>query len=118
MIIKYPFWRMTYQNPKAVYACMNLFKTYCPREIQKQAICMEGDIGAELKKLCQIKNGKRRNSISISLDQSDRYFFQIPRFLCRYGCNPYARIAHTVRQPIQSYKRLESLEIHGKVCYT
>lgn len=23
-IIKYPFWQMTYQNPKAVYACVNL----------------------------------------------------------------------------------------------
>ena len=54
-IIKYPFWRMTYQNPKAVYACVNLSETYCPKEIQKRAICMEGDIGAELKKLCQIE---------------------------------------------------------------
>lgn len=32
VIIKYPFWRMTYQNPKAVYACVNLSEAYCPRE--------------------------------------------------------------------------------------
>ena len=44
-IIKYPFWRMTYQNTKAVYACINLSEAYCPKEIQKRAICMEGDIG-------------------------------------------------------------------------
>ena len=34
-IIKYPFWQMTYQNPKAVYACVNLSEAYCPKEIQK-----------------------------------------------------------------------------------
>lgn len=44
-IIKYPFWRMTAQNPKAVYACINLAKAYCPRRIEDRAICMDGDIG-------------------------------------------------------------------------
>ena len=44
-IIKYPFWRMTYQNPKAVYACVNLSEAYCPREIQRHAICIDKDIG-------------------------------------------------------------------------
>lgn len=23
-IIKYPFWQMTYENPRAVYSCVNL----------------------------------------------------------------------------------------------
>ncbi len=23
-MIQYPFWRMTYQNPRTVYACVNL----------------------------------------------------------------------------------------------
>ena len=44
VIIKYPFWRMTYQNAKATYACINLMEAYCPKEIQKQAICIGGDI--------------------------------------------------------------------------
>ena len=44
-IIKYPFWRMTYQNHKAIYACLNLSEAYRPNEIQKQAICIGGDIG-------------------------------------------------------------------------
>lgn len=44
-IIKYPFWRMTYQNSRAIYACINLSKVYCPRELQTQAICIDGDIG-------------------------------------------------------------------------
>ena len=48
-IIKYPFWKMTYENPKAVYVCMNLSEAYCPAEIKKQSICMEGDIGLILK---------------------------------------------------------------------
>ena len=48
VIIKYPFWKMTYQNPKAVYACVNLSKAYCPPEIRRQTICIEGDIGEVL----------------------------------------------------------------------
>lgn len=45
VIIKYPFWRMTYQNSKATYACINLSEACCPKEIQTQAICIDGDIG-------------------------------------------------------------------------
>jgi NAD-dependent SIR2 family protein deacetylase len=43
-IIKYPFWQMTSQNPKAVYACVNLGEALCPREIAQQSICINGDI--------------------------------------------------------------------------
>lgn len=50
-IIKYPFWRMTCQNPKAAYACVNLSEAYCPKEIQRQTICIEGDIGRTLNAL-------------------------------------------------------------------
>lgn len=49
VIIKYPFCRMTYQNPKAVYACVNRSEAYCPKEIQKRAICIGEDIGEILK---------------------------------------------------------------------
>lgn len=51
VIIKYPFWRMTWQNPRAAYACINLTEAYCPKEIAKRAICIEGDIGSVLKKV-------------------------------------------------------------------
>lgn len=44
-IIKYPFWRMTAENPRAVYVCINNGEAGCPREIEKQAICLDGDIG-------------------------------------------------------------------------
>lgn len=44
-IIKYPFWQMTAQNPKAVYACINQGQATAPREIVGQAICIDGDIG-------------------------------------------------------------------------
>jgi hypothetical protein len=53
VIIKYPFWKMTYQNPKAVYCCINLDEAVAPQELQKQSICIDADIGtviAELKK--------------------------------------------------------------------
>ncbi len=45
-IIKYPFWCMTAKNPDATYACLNNGEAVCPREIERQAICIEGDIGA------------------------------------------------------------------------
>lgn len=44
VIIKYPFWQMTAQNPKAVYACINTGSSLCPREIENQAICINADI--------------------------------------------------------------------------
>ncbi len=47
-IIKYPFWQMTARNPEATYACINLGKTFCPREIQARSICIDGDIGKTL----------------------------------------------------------------------
>ena len=50
-IIKYPFWRMTYQNARAVYACINLLEAFCPKEMPKQAICIKGDIGTVLHQL-------------------------------------------------------------------
>lgn len=52
-IIKYPFWKMTNQNPNAVYACINLSQAYAPREIRHQSICLSGDIGNVLHQLSQ-----------------------------------------------------------------
>lgn len=47
-IIKYPFWQMTYQNLKAVYACVNFGEAVAPREIKERSICIDGDIGEVL----------------------------------------------------------------------
>ena len=44
VIIKYPFWKMTFANPKAVYACLNFGEAYAPDEIAGQSICINGDI--------------------------------------------------------------------------
>ena len=43
-IIKYPFWNMTYANPQATYICINKGEAAVPREIEKQSICVNGDI--------------------------------------------------------------------------
>lgn len=51
VIIKYPFWQMTVKNPKAVYVCINYGEAVCPREIARQSICIDSDIGAALKDL-------------------------------------------------------------------
>lgn len=50
-IIKYPFWRMTAENPKARYACLNYGEAVCPKEIEGQSICIDQDIGKVLKEL-------------------------------------------------------------------
>ena len=50
-IIKYPFWQMTAQNPKAVYACINHGEAVCPDDIKERAICINEDIGKVLEDL-------------------------------------------------------------------
>ena len=50
-IIKYPFWKMTYANPKAVYVCINKGEAEVPGEIEKQSICVNNDIYEVLKSL-------------------------------------------------------------------
>ncbi len=47
-IIKYPFWQMTAENPNAVYVCINKGEAVCPKEIEQQSICIDGDIGEAL----------------------------------------------------------------------
>lgn len=44
VIIKYPFWKMTAENPKAVYACVNFGEAFAPDEIAARSICINADI--------------------------------------------------------------------------
>ena len=53
VIIKYPFWAMTAENPKAVYACLNRSRALCPGEIESQSICIGGDTGEIIRRLLQ-----------------------------------------------------------------
>ena len=50
-IIKYPFWQMTYQNPRAVYACVNCWEAACPKEIATRSICIDSDIREVLERI-------------------------------------------------------------------
>ena len=47
-IIKYPFWRLTAQNKRATYACINRGEALCPRELEGRAILIGEDIAAVL----------------------------------------------------------------------
>ena len=51
VIIKYPFWQETCDNPKAVYACLNFNEAYCPEQIRKQSICIDGDSAEVIEQL-------------------------------------------------------------------
>ncbi len=47
-IIKYPFWRMTAENPNAIYVCINLGDVTVPEAIFERSICVNADIGEVL----------------------------------------------------------------------
>ena len=51
-IIKYPFWRMTLQNPNAIYASINLENMMIP-QIENQSILINMDIASAVKRLSQ-----------------------------------------------------------------
>ena len=50
-IVKFSFWRMTAENPKATYACVNLGEACAPTEIRDRSICVDADIGKILEQL-------------------------------------------------------------------
>lgn len=43
-IIKYPFWKLTAQNPNATYVCVNFGEAECPKQIEDRAILVNADI--------------------------------------------------------------------------
>ena len=51
VIIKYPFWKLTAENPDTVYASINARECFVPREIRTRSICIARDIGAVLAEL-------------------------------------------------------------------
>lgn len=51
IIIKYPFWKMTLDNPLAMYACINYGEAVCPEQIENRAVCINNDIGSVFKTL-------------------------------------------------------------------
>jgi len=47
----YPFWAMSLENANAIYACLNFDEAFCPKQIEKQSICIDGDAGELVKAL-------------------------------------------------------------------
>ena len=50
-IIKYPFWRMTAQNPNAFYVCIKFGEAIVPDEISSRSMGISADIGEVLDSL-------------------------------------------------------------------
>ena len=48
-IVKFPFWRMTAANPKAVYACVNAGEAACPPQIARRSVLLSADISRVLR---------------------------------------------------------------------
>ena len=51
VIIKYSFWKMTAENSRAVYACVNQGETRVPAGIASRSICIKGDICSVLEQM-------------------------------------------------------------------
>jgi len=47
-IIKYPFWRLTAENPRARYICLNKGHAFVPAEIAAQSLVIDADIAKVL----------------------------------------------------------------------
>ena len=50
-IIKYPFWRYTYENPQATYACVNFGEALAHPSIRERSILVDADIDQVLSEL-------------------------------------------------------------------
>jgi NAD-dependent SIR2 family protein deacetylase len=57
VIIKYPFWRRTYANPEAVYACVNYGDAYAHPDIRDRSIPIDADIDRALEDLLEGQDG-------------------------------------------------------------
>ena len=55
-IIMFPFWRMTAENPAAVFATVNQEESYVPEEIESRSISVKGDIREVLTLLAEHKS--------------------------------------------------------------
>lgn len=53
VIIKFPFWKHTHENPDAAYVCVNLGEAAAPKEIAGRSICLDDDIGSVVEQLVQ-----------------------------------------------------------------
>ena len=51
VIIKFPFWQYTEENPNAYYACLNLGEAGCSEKIVDRSICLNADIDKVLRDL-------------------------------------------------------------------
>ena len=56
-IIKYPFWKHTYANASATYACVNFDYAQAPVEIRGRSILIDGDIHEALTLALQAREG-------------------------------------------------------------
>ena len=74
-IIKYPFWKMTLRNRQAVYACINRGQAFVPRELQRQAVCIDGDIGMVLDRLLLTSPQTRQEDHAPHGESADRGHF-------------------------------------------
>lgn len=55
IIIKYPFWQWTEENPYSFYVTINKGMAFCPEKIRSRSLCLDGDIALVMEKLIERK---------------------------------------------------------------
>ena len=98
-IIKYPFWRMTAENPKATYACVNVGDARVPTEISRRSISIQRDIAEVVSEMVGRRRGPPLQSVSATPAPAER------REGFRTGgdsCNPHGRCRRGPRRTAQS----------------
>lgn len=66
-IIKYPFWQMTYQNPDAMFVCVNTGDTFAPAEIKERSVCIDADIWQTLHRILEARTLRLTKSLGLPM---------------------------------------------------
>lgn len=68
-IIKYPFWRRTFDNPRSVYACVNHGQAFTPEEIRDRSILVDADLGSVVDRLLAMSADPHRDDRASGHDE-------------------------------------------------
>ncbi len=63
-IIKYPFWKIAFQNSRALYACINQGEARAPDGIRERSLLIDADIAECLSALKELRTGSRQHPSS------------------------------------------------------
>ncbi len=67
VIIKFPFWRMTAENPRAIYACVNPGEAFAPAQIADRSILIDADATETIAYAAASRTFPRKDSLAAAV---------------------------------------------------